>query len=305
MVTKGGKTVSADRPRLLDIEEPFSLAATCGPVAWGRGRWPSADWVDGSLNCVDWEGERVVWRRVRQRPEGGLAIEGSADPADDAEWGRRVLGLVDVCPPFADPTIERLRRRYPGLRCWAAGSTYEGLVSSIVGQSISVAAAAVTETRLAALFAEGIELAGRSFWPLPTAEQLAEAEPALIRQSGVTWRRAEALVRIGQVAVAGQLPDAAMAASDPVGTRALLRALPLVGPWTAESALLWGLGDGDAHPTGDVALLRAARRAYALPELDLRGLDRLSEQWRPVRGWAARLLWTELLGVAGNGTANA
>src|SRR3712207_6971184 len=44
-------------------------------------------------------------------------------------------------------------------------------------------------------------------------------------------------------------------------------------PWTAESTLLWGLGAADAFPTGDVALLRAARVAYGRPELDLRGLE--------------------------------
>lgn len=38
-----------------------------------------------------------------------------------------------------------------------------------------------------------------------------------------------------------------------------LRKLPLVGPWTAASALLWGLGEPDAYPRGDVALLRPGR----------------------------------------------
>jgi 3-methyladenine DNA glycosylase/8-oxoguanine DNA glycosylase len=75
-------------------------------------------------------------------------------------------------------------------------------------------------------------------------------------------------------------------------------ALPLVGRWTAESVVLWGIGAPDAHPTGDVALLRAARAAYGRPELTLKELDVLAEQWRPARGLAARLLWTELFGPA-------
>jgi DNA-3-methyladenine glycosylase II len=74
--------------------------------------------------------------------------------------------------------------------------------------------------------------------------------------------------------------------------------LPLVGRWTAESALLWGVGAPDAHPSGDIALLRAVRNAYGLPEMTLKDLDVLSEAWRPARAIAARLLWTELLGVA-------
>ena len=29
--------------------ESYSLAETCAPVAWGRGRWPNVDWFDGGL----------------------------------------------------------------------------------------------------------------------------------------------------------------------------------------------------------------------------------------------------------------
>jgi 3-methyladenine DNA glycosylase/8-oxoguanine DNA glycosylase len=106
------------------------------------------------------------------------------------------------------------------------------------------------------------------------------------------------LVEIGRAAAAGALPDEITALADPDAARSHLRRLPLVGPWTAESALLWGIGLDDAHPTGDAALLRAARAAYGEPGLDFAELDRRAEGWRPARGWAARLLWTELLGAA-------
>jgi 3-methyladenine DNA glycosylase/8-oxoguanine DNA glycosylase len=48
-----------------------------------------------------------------------------------------------------------------------------------------------------------------------------------------------------------------------------------------------------------VALLRAARVHY--PEIsNLNDLDQLAERWKPYRGWAARLLWLDLLGYDGN-----
>jgi 3-methyladenine DNA glycosylase/8-oxoguanine DNA glycosylase len=186
----------------------------------------------------------------------------------------------------------------PGLRPYAAGSLAEGLITSIVGQSISVAAAAVTEARLAALYHNGIDLHGRRFWPFPRLDQLAASDPALVRQSGVTWRRAEAIVAAAQAALEGRIPSSEQALGDPISARAALRSLRLVGPWTAESTLLWGIAAADAHPTGDVALLRAARLAYQRPEMTFRDLDRLADTWRPARGWAARYLWTALLGPA-------
>jgi 3-methyladenine DNA glycosylase/8-oxoguanine DNA glycosylase len=209
--------------------------------------------------------------------------------------------MGEASPNVADEVPAALRLRFPGLRAFAYGSLFDGVVSSIVGQSISVASAAVTGRRLAALFHPGLAVLGRTFWPLPRADQLAHATPALVRTSGVTWRRADALVAVGRTFANDEGDGVATRSADEL--RRWLRALPLVGPWTAESALLWGLGDGDAYPTGDVALLRAARVAYDRPGLDMKGLDRLAEGWRPHRGWVARLLWTALLGPAPPGTA--
>ncbi len=280
------------------VSQPFDLAATCAPVAWGQGRWPNVDWIDGRLVWVGWENSAVVVRQLAMANDGTIDVDGTTDEAVDAEWAERTLNLSGPCLPMADPVLAALSARFAGLRCFAYGSLFDGLVTSIVGQSISVAAAAVTERRLAALFHPGIVLDGRRFWPLPEDRQLADASVALVRSAGVTWRRAEALVAAALATADGLLPTRADAVAEPQRARERLRALPLVGPWTAESALLWGIALDDAYPTGDVALLRAARAAFNAPALDPRELDRLAEGWRPARGWAARLLWTALLGVA-------
>ncbi|MDQ3044122.1 MAG: hypothetical protein M3R06_03080 [Chloroflexota bacterium] len=280
------------------ITPPFSLATTCGPVAWARGRWSNLDWLDNAFVWVGWEDARLVWRIVRQVGANELVISGSAAVRDDESWAREVLGVGEVMPAFADPAIAALAKRMAGLRPQSAGSLFEGLVSSIVGQSISVAAAATVGRRLAAQWGEACEIGGRLFWAPPRADHLASAKSEALRASGLPRRRAEALVAAGRAAVNGDLPSDAAARADPESAMARMRALPLVGPWTAASALVWGIGAPDAFPSGDVALLRAARRAYTRPNMSLKDLDILADGWRPHRGWAARLLWTDLLGVA-------
>jgi AraC family transcriptional regulator, regulatory protein of adaptative response / DNA-3-methyladenine glycosylase II len=282
--------------RTLPLQSDFSLAQTCGPVAWGKGRWPSIDWLDGLLVWNGWEAGRLVIRTIRQ-VDSGLDLTGG-DPQLDLDWLNRFLGFSAEPPAFADGPLAELQARFTGLRPYANGSIFEGLVTSIVGQSISVAGAAVTERKLSTLFADSVDAFGRRFWPFPLTDQLAAASPELIRQSGVTWRRAEAIVAAAKAELNGDLPGMADALSNPDEARRQLRALPLVGPWTAESTLLWGIGLADAHPTGDIALLRAARTILNRPDLDLKSLDRLAEDWRPWRAWAARYLWTALLGTA-------
>jgi DNA-3-methyladenine glycosylase II len=284
--------------RTVAVDPGFSLATTCGPVAWGKGRWPNVDWIDGGLISVGREAGAVVTRRVRQKEPGLLAIDGTADPDEDASWLRSVLAVDRSPPEVTDPVVAAIAARFPGLRPFNSGSLFEGIVSCIAGQSITVAAAAVTEARICALFHPGVELHGRRFWPMPLPEQIANSEPALIRTTGVTWKRAEAIVSAAIAWENGELPETASAMSEPDGARAALRRLPLVGEWTAESALLWGIGLADAFPPNDAALLRATRLAFANPEMTHRDLIQLAGRWRPGRAWASRWLWTALLGPA-------
>lgn len=292
----------AINPRCLTVPEGYSLAQTCAPVAWAKGRWPNTDWIAGHFWWVGWESATVVWRVVSQdRAEPSLLrISGTARRERDQEWARAILGLEQEPPCFADPVMTTVQQRLGGLRPFAAGNLFDGLVSAIVGQSISVAAAAVTERRLAALFHPGLNLAGRLFYPLPRSEQLAESAPEYVRRSGVTMRRAVALVAAATAQCQGQLLTADEARQEPDRAREQLRRLPLVGPWTAESALLWGASVPDAFPEGDAALLRAARVAFDTPSVTHDDVRVLAGSWKPARAWAARYLWTHLLGTPGS-----
>lgn len=283
--------------RTIVVERPFSLSETCAPVAWASGRWANQDWFDGSLVWAGWEDDRFVHRIVR--PAQGdtvLLIEGDANPELDFDWAARTLGTLRAMPQMLDPVLATVAQRHPGLRPHSSGSLFEGVVDSIVGQSITVLAAAVVSARLASYFHPGIELRGRIFWPAPRPVDLANADPFRLRATGVTWKRAEALVSAGQAVCEGRLVEPTTESPDQV--RSMLLALPLVGKWTAESALLWGIGEDDAFPTGDVALLRAARRAYDDPDMTMKALDARSERWAGYRGWASRLLWIDLFGPA-------
>ncbi len=280
--------------RTVSVPEGYRLDVSVGPAAWVGERSPRHAWIDGALVWCGREGERPVWRRVRQARPGQLRIEGTAAMDCDAGWIATTLHPAATVATWGEPMLDEVARRFPGLAPYGDGSLFEGLVTSIVGQSISVASAAVTQYRLAFLFNDGVEIDGRRFAPLPSTAQLADASVELIRSSGVTTRRAEALKRIAQVAEDGALPDDLRARQEPDAVERELLDLPLVGPWTAKSTLLWGVGAPDAWPSGDVALLRALKHATGDESLTLRTMDALADCWRPHRGIAARLLWANL-----------
>jgi 3-methyladenine DNA glycosylase/8-oxoguanine DNA glycosylase len=287
-----------DSSRKLRVVPPFDLARTVAPVWWARGRWPNVDWRDGTLTWVGWEDGGVVWRSARQQGEAALGVAGSGNSEMDGLWAERVLGVDAAMPEFGATALRELAVAHRGMKPWAAGSLYEGVVSSLVGQSISVAAAAVTEQRLCALFNAEVVVDGRSFWPVPSPEQLGAADVGLVRTSGVTTKRAQALVEVGRQFADGMLRHESDRGFERRAAEAQLMSISGIGPWTVRSAFLWGLGDPDAHPSGDVALLRAVRRWH--PDvLTLKDLDRVAADWAPHRGWAARLYWLDLLGFDG------
>jgi DNA-3-methyladenine glycosylase II len=169
-----------------------------------------------------------------------------------------------------------LRRREPG---------FAGLAAIIVSQQVSVASANAIFGRLEA------ELA-----PLGAASLLA-ADDAALKRCGLSLAKMRALRALAAATAAG-LDLEALAGRDAREAHEALIEVKGVGPWTADIFLLFCLGHPDAFPSADLALQEAARLALNLETRpDARGLERIAERWRPLRGVAARMLWAYYRGV--------
>jgi AraC family transcriptional regulator of adaptative response / DNA-3-methyladenine glycosylase II len=105
---------------------------------------------------------------------------------------------------------------------------------------------------------------------------------------GLPKARAAAIRGLAAAVAAGELDLDAPAR--PAEALERLRAIPGVGPWTAEYVALRALGEPDAFPATDLGL----RRALGPPgrPLAARALERQAEAWRPWRAYAAMALWT-------------
>ena len=194
----------------------------------------------------------------------GRIIEGPACVAEGVEWlvahEPRFAEALEICGPLP------LRRSADG---------FGALLSTIVGQQVSVASAAAIWKRL-----EEARLTEES--------AVARAEPEALRAAGLSRPKiayAQGLARAG-IDFSGlrTRPDAEVIAA--------LTAVKGIGIWTAEIYAMFALGRADVFAAGDLALQESARALFDLPERpNPAALRAMAEDWSPWRAVAARLLW--------------
>jgi AraC family transcriptional regulator of adaptative response / DNA-3-methyladenine glycosylase II len=169
----------------------------------------------------------------------------------------------------------------PGLRVPGCWNGFELTVRAILGRQISVKGATALAGRIVKSLGRRISIADNLTHLFPTPEVLADAKLA---GRGLTATRAEPIRALARAVCDGQISFERIVDSDVF--LAQLREIPGIGRWTAQYVAMRALGEPDALPTGDPALLRT---------LDLRTsgeLERCAEAWRPWRSYASMYLWT-------------
>ncbi len=233
-----------------------------------------------------------------------------ADLATAVTRVRRILDL-DADPGVVaealdpDPTLRRLLRATPGLRVPGAASGAVAALLTIVGQQVSVAAAARTCSTITGRWgreldaslspprsatgedeaearrdADGAPSPTLTRVPL-TADDLAEVDPADLP---MPRQRATALIAVCRAMASGELD--LEAGGDRDRAHADLLAIPGVGPWTADYLRLRSLGDPDVMMHTDLIVRRKAA-ALGLPD----DLAAWAKPFAPWRSYVSHHLW--------------
>ncbi len=180
-----------------------------------------------------------------------------------------------------DPFMRQLAVRYPGIRVPGAWDEFELLVRVIIGQQISVAGATTVMTRL-------VENVGIS------PEALASSAIEAITAAGIPSKRAETIHEVAMLVAKNSLQ---LSDRDPTTFYNQLIAVPGIGAWTAEYALLRILHWPDAFPAGDLGIQKALSKGEKkISEGEARAR---AAAWRPWRSYATILLWRSLVNHGG------
>jgi len=189
----------------------------------------------------------------------------------------------------ADPVLARLIDERPDFdpQAWLeqlpAMDLYGALLFQIAGQQLSVAATRTILGRIEALFG------GR----LPEPAELLALDPARIREAGLSWRKIATLRDLAERLSDGRLDADALSRLPDDELMAELTAIPGIGPWTVQGALLVALKREDVVLPGDLALRKAVQTAYGLdhrPSQD--EVLAIAEKWRPYRSLATSYLFS-------------
>jgi DNA-3-methyladenine glycosylase II len=174
-------------------------------------------------------------------------------------------------------------------------SLFEALVNGIACQQVSLDVGITLLNRLAGTFGE--EAGGHRAFPLPGA--LASTTEGQLRALGFSAARSRALLELAERVAAADELFIGLETLDDAAAAARLEQLRGVGRWTAEYALLRGLGRLDVFPGDDVGARRRLERWLGLRPLDYAGVRRITAQWQP---WAGMVYFHLLLrGLAERG----
>jgi DNA-3-methyladenine glycosylase II len=188
----------------------------------------------------------------------------------------------------ADPVLARLIDDRPDFdpRAWIAElpamDLFGALLFQVTGQQLSVAATRRTLTRIQDLFAGH----------LPAPAELLGTEPEQLRAAGLSWRKISAIRDLAARMSDGRLNADVLSRLPDEELLTELTAIPGIGPWTVQGALIIALQREDVVLPGDLALRKAVRTAYQLDHLPAQQeVLAIAEKWRPYRSLATSYLF--------------
>lgn len=212
---------------------------------------------------------------------------GAAELELAVERMRFSLGVDDDLGEFyrrfrGDPLLGPLVRRRPYLRPRRRPWPWEALAWAVVKQLIESGRAARIQRRMVGRWGLRAGPGRDGLRDVPTAAVIAGRAPVEMESTGLALKRAIALRT-----VAGQVASGRCDPNDPEGDRRLL-AVREVGPWTVQCLGLFGRGDPDSLPAGDLIYLKLVGRMARLGRrATVEEAEEFFAPYAPFRGLAA------------------
>lgn len=263
--------------------------------------------MDGGVMRSFWLRDKAIVMRLKQaRANGAVHAEAFSDEhigSLDAELhdaAHHMIGATDDLAAFRaaitrDRRLAGLVDKLPGYKALRGPDLWTMMLSSLVAQQISGAAARSIRNKLAQAYGHMVSVDGERVPVIPSAQRLFDLQEADLRAVGFSQKKAEYARGMAQALLDGTIVPAELKQMSPDEMIKKLSALRGVGVWTAECIGIFCIGHPDLIPADDLGIQKAITHLYKLKadpkpkEVRARG-----EKWKGWRSYATTYLWAGL-----------
>lgn len=252
------------------------------------------------------DGRPVAMKLVQKKADGPVYATAYSDQhigafADDLhKAAEHMIGAETDLAAFRtgigkDKRLGKLVDALPGYKYMRGPDLWTMMLSSLVAQQISGAAARSIRTKLARMYGHVIRVDGEEVPVMPSADVMIELKDEQLREAGLSFKKAEYARGMAQAIVDRDIVQDDLKHMPPAQMIEKLSSLKGVGVWTAECIGIFCLGHQDLLPADDLGIQNAVAKVYKLKErprpkeLRLRG-----EKWHGWRSWASTYFWAGL-----------
>ena len=199
--------------------------------------------------------------------------------------------LEPIHTHFTDTNLAPIFEEHRGTPIIREFSLYATLMKSIIHQQLNLSFAHTLTTRFVHTFGE--QLDGVWFYPKP--EVIGQLKVEDLRELQFSTRKAEYVIGVSQAIASGELYLQALALQDDETITQILVKYRGIGPWTAGSFLLFGLGRPNLFPLADIGLQNALKKLWTTT--DKPKAEEISShfpQWSPYLSYASLYLWRSI-----------
>jgi DNA-3-methyladenine glycosylase II len=229
-----------------------------------------------------------------EKPELKIVATGTRVKSDPAShltaFLERLLGLKTDLAGFyrlalKDPKLKDLAVSFRGMKPPRYPSVFEALVNAITCQQFTLTSGIRLLSRLVVSYGVPFKEQNIFFHAFPRPEDLAGAEMGDLRKLGYSRQKARSLIELARMMVEGQFHVEPLDSLEDSIALEKLTALRGIGRWTAEYALLRGLGRIHIFPGDDVGVRNRLQDWMRIARpLDYEGVQRLLSRWKPYGG---------------------
>ena len=198
-----------------------------------------------------------------------------------------------------DDMLAPLVRRFRGLRIVSSPTLFEALVTAVLSQQVNLTFAYSIKKALVESFGRTWRREEGTYYAFPEPRRFAAQSMEDMRKFRLSTAKAGSLIRLG-AAFASKTPfpvnatELSALSDDEIVAR--LTTIKGIGRWSAEIALMRGLGRPDTFPAGDLGVVKYVAQGLLgktgkATEAEMRAF---AERWRPYRGLALAYCYAEL-----------